>query len=537
MIRVVIVDDEPNIVELIKKFCNSPAIEVVGEAGNGVEAIDVLRSTHPDMLITDIRMPGIDGLEMIKKIKQEFPDIDIVVISGFRIFDYVHSALKLGVQDFLLKPIDEHELKKMFDIVMKKRKNNEQRARYVENIENDLKTSLMHLRKEWLLKVVKQQMFDKSLMTQELFETSDNSLFCIAILKTDYCAEMNEHIPYIVPFLEKIGENIMFIIQNNNMEVIYACDETRIYFLISAAGMSMPAFQQKIENSINPLSNHLNNECYKYNVLKFHLGIGEYIEIIDNIMHSYNTALLVINSRMDTSLHTVTCYNKTAQARRYTNKYNFTPQDRNSLITLIEALDGPAIIDFFNQLLEKYIQETDSYAWIYDFANTIVQLLRYVIINKGMMDLDFYSSEYDIEYFIDNSYSIDILKERMAVYISYLVKQVTMFKENHLSRPIRVAQEYIMKNYSKQITVRDVAKNVCLSPNYFSTLFKSQTGITFLDYLTRVRMENAKNMLRDSALNISEIAYTVGYMDEKYFSRLFAKTIGIKPTEYRKFHS
>ena len=229
MLKIVIADDEQNIVELIKRFCEYPSVEVIGEARNGVEAECILREKQPDMLITDIRMPGMNGLELIKRVKKDFPELEVVVISGFRVFDYIQSALKYGVSDFLLKPIDKSDLHKIFEQVLEKRKNNEQHYQYVENIEQNLRVSLARLRKEWLLKIVQKKMVDVAFLTDELFCFEAGSRFCISILKADCSSEGLEHVPYIITLLEKIGENISQILEGYGMDIIYACDGMRVF--------------------------------------------------------------------------------------------------------------------------------------------------------------------------------------------------------------------------------------------------------------------------------------------------------------------
>jgi two-component system response regulator YesN len=537
MMRVVIADDESNIVELIKRFCEIPLVEVVGEAGNGADAIRLLKSTRPDVLITDVRMPGMNGIDLIEQVRKEFPDINIIVISGYRVFEYVRSAMKFGVQDFLLKPIDREELRKILEGIIETRNAKEQQAKFIENIENNLMESLIRLRQEWLLKVVRLRILDEQLMAAGLFVNISDNHFCIAIFKADYRTDMKDSEPYIVDLPQKIGENIHHILQNNGLNDLFVCDDTLIYFLISFSETDLKLVRKKTEGYIPPLSEYINTENYKYSFYKFHIGIGEWVTSIYDIIQSCNTAIRVIENRMDPSLNAVTSFNRIKEIEEQACKYSFVPQDQDKFALLAESLDRCALTEFFNQTLDKYIQETGSYGWIYNFAHEVVHILKYILIAKGMIDQEAYPVDCDINYFIDKSHNTEILKDRMGMYITSVVKKVSEFKENNISRPIRLAQEYVARKYAEQITLQDVANSVFLSANYFSTLFKTQTGVTFLDYLTKVRMENAKTMLRTSLMNVSEIAYAVGYTDEKYFSKLFNKMIGVKPTEYRKFHS
>jgi two-component system response regulator YesN len=535
IIRIVIADDEPNIIELIKRFCDFPYIDVVGEAGNGAETIEILKSTRPDMLITDVRMPGMNGLELIGQVRNFLSDIEIVVISGYRVFDYVKSAIKFGVQDFLLKPIDKSELQKIIHQVMEKRRAKEKQTRLFEDIENNLRTSLIRLRKEWLLKIVKMHIIDGSLMTSELFDNSGNILSCISILKFDYKTDKEHQIPYIKELQTNIGENIAGILRICDFDVLYVYDETRIYFFLSLEENNVSVFRGKIEKAVKPLTDYLNNEKNKYNFLIFHMGFGESVPGINDIIISYKMANQIILNRMDPSMNIVSIYNCKFDA--VIKKCLFSIEHRDEISKFAEVLDTRIIIKYFNETIDNYLKNKNGYGWIYEFSIDFVNYLQYIFINKGIIDAEFYPAEYNIEEIIDNCYCIEILKQRIADYISYVVKKIIEFKETHYSRPIRIVQDFVKINYAKQITIQEVSNKVNLSPNYFSTLFRNQVGITFLDYLTKVRMENAKFMLKTSLMNISQIAYSVGYADEKYFSKLFLRMTGVKPTEYRKFHS
>jgi two-component system response regulator YesN len=532
-IRIVIADDEPNIVDLIKRFCDFPFVDIVGEANNGNEAIEILTLKRPDMLITDVRMPGLNGLELIERIRKISFDIEIVVISGYRVFDYVKSAIKFGVYDFLLKPIDKLELQKTICQIMEKRKVREKRTKLFKDIENNLKESLIRLRKEWLLKITKMYATDDNLMTSELFESSNNIPSCISILKVDYKIDKERQIPYIKELQINMAEKITVIL--HDFDIIYVYDETKIYFFLSLEKNNVSTFCQKIEEAVKPLTDYLNNEKNKYDSFIFHMGFGKCVSTLDDIIVSYNTANQIILNRMDPSMKIVNIYNYKFNINL--NKFPFLTDHREEISQLIETLDAKIIIKYFTETIDKNLKSTSNYSGLYEFSKNFVDYLHYIFVNKGIIDEEFYPVEYNIEELIDNCYCVETLKQKISDYISYIIKKIKEFKETNYSKPIRIAQDFVKENYAKQITIQEVSNKVSLSPNYFSTLFRNQVGITFLDYLTKIRMENAKYMLKTSIMNVSQIAYSVGYADEKYFSKLFLRMVGIKPTEYRKFHS
>jgi len=265
------------------------------------------------------------------------------------------------------------------------------------------------------------------------------------------------------------------------------------------------------------------------------MGIGAYVENLNDIVHSYNTANEVINNRMNPSVSIVTGYSKLRKQCEKVNVYNLSRKDQEMFSNLIEGVDEKGIVNLFNNTLDRSIDETGDYSWIYEYAWAVVKLIRQVLIMKGTIDE--FPDEYDIEGLIDNSYSIECLKERFAIFVGQVIEKVIEFKENKLSSPIRMAQEYVNENFASNIAIQEIASMVYLSTNYFSATFKAQTGMTFLDYLTMVRIEESKKLLRNSLLNVSEIAHSVGYSDEKYFSKLFMKKVGVKPIQYRKFYS
>ncbi|WP_066687954.1 response regulator [Christensenella intestinihominis] len=538
MLRIVIADDEQNILDLIKKFCDYPGVEVVGEARNGLEAYDMVLDKRPDMLITDIRMPGLDGLELIKKAREAFPKMEVVVLSGYRLFDYVQNALKYGVQDFLLKPVDRDELHRVFREAVEKKAGETEQKKYIVNIEQNLKNSLIKLRREWLLKIVQTQKIDPGLMTEELINTGGFGNFCVAVLKADSKSDMKDHVSYIKSLLEKAGQAIDDVLRGSGLETICAQEGMRIYFMIFfPQGMEPGAFWNNQDHGIIYLNDFLINEGYKYNFLSFAMGFGECVQSVGDILRSIETAAEVINNRLDPALFTACDYARLRKMRKRKAAPVFPREARENLALLVEKPDGKRIAELFADFVDEQVGKTGDYGWVYDFARSYIRMVKHMLTAKGMIEERDYPDEEEIEDLIDNSDTLERLEARIAGFIERVFHTVNECNENKTPKPIRIAQEYVLEHFASPITLQEVAGMVYLSPNYFSAMFKQQTGMNFLDFLTKVRIEEAKKLLKTSLMNVAEIAHEVGYADEKYFSRLFIKIVGVKPIEYRKFHA
>lgn len=349
MIKVVIVDDEKMIRDglVYTMPWDELQIEVVGSAGNGRAALDIIREKKPNLVFTDIRMSEMDGIELLQVLKQEMPNVKVVILSGYDDFQYAQKALKLGALDYLVKPVNADELIKLLEDFKK-------------SVKSDIDADIIKLNLQTLI---------------------DNEL-----------------------------EQYITAVRSGNREKAFAVAD-KIY-----------------EKSIN-----------------IELPLEQYNKICIEILN-------LICSKI--------------------RKYDLEDAISNSFTELYLEI-------------YKIFKKEEFKEWIYDFTKR----LFFIIADKN-------SDNYRLV--------------------------------------IRKAIEYIDAHYSEDISAQKIAQVVFLNPNYFSHLFKKIKKESFTDYLNKVRIEQAKQLLRDNLYKVYEVSDMVGYSDYKYFSSIFKKLVGVTPTEYNK---
>lgn len=538
MLSVVIADDELNIVELIQHMLDPQLADVAGVALNGMDAYEVVTRLQPDLLITDVRMPGYSGLELIEKVKVSSPETDIIVISGYREFDYLQSILKFGVQEFLLKPVDSEELNGAVRRMGQKRGQAQEHACYVADMESNLVQSYQRLREEYVLKLLYEgeSCLNSKLLPERLF-SFQRGRYNVLLLKADCDSESDDagaaDLPYVRTLLERYRDTIINAFRSKCYDIACSIQGNKVYFIFNySADQSEEAFWNLSEFNKMYISDMLVTENYKYGFLHFTLGVGISVSGTDQIGESFRSALCAVGNRLNP------CSGGVIDGKSVDKGESVLlgAEMRERLTAAIVTMDVDAIMEVLTANTEKHIASGDYYR-IYDQASAVLYFARNIVLMQNLMGEEEYAQVYNAAEALDNCFSVKMVNACLKRYFHELVSIIREIRENRASKPIRLALEYMQENFAKPITLQSVAETIFYSSNYFSNAFKKQTGKTFLEYLTELRMDAAQDMLRNSTKSIGEIAHEVGYSDEKYFSKLFAKTVGIKPNEYRKFYS
>lgn len=535
MIKVVIADDEMKVCQLICNLIDWKSIDmnIVGIANNGIEALELIKNHKPDIVITDIRMPGYDGLELIKYGKEIKEDIDFIIISGYSHFEYAKTAIKYGVIDYLLKPIKKDEL---LEILYKIIKKNNKRAEDIsnENIKLNLKKDLGKLRS--LFFVEKLLNNNKNIKKLTLEECNKNyyfkfqkGIFQIFIIKFDY--EYGEQI-----------ENSLNIIKDKLTNIIEKmlkpeCFEIEVYFS-NSRGYCLLNYKEENKKIIRKLiKNCLDEFIIQKNIfgrIEFTIGLGVAVKDINELENSLSAAEAAVEQRLIEGTEKII---ENIQFKNYKDTsliINLT----NSLEKSIEVLDLNGVTKACESLKEKLNKNSNILGYeLFYFVKEAFNIYL-LLLKKYQLNIK------DIEQ-INNSFyqrlelcsSSSELFSCFEKYIKESFEMIIKDKKQEDLRPIRIAKQFINDNYMKPITLKEVSDYVGFNDSYFSFLFKRENGITFLEYLSEVRMNKAKELLKNTDLSVAEICEKVGYNDLKHFVKSFKKYTGIKPSEYRKLFS
>ncbi len=524
MYQIFVVEDEILIRQNIRNMVENMGgpYAFCGEAADGEMALSMMQDLMPDILLTDIKMPFLDGFELIRHAKSMMPWLKIIIISGYDEFESAQKAISLGVDKYLLKPLRPDDLRQAVEDVAaqleKSKTQDELLAKYDKNeLHNALYQQFMHY------------LFWGDLSTSSLLERARlldidvlYPFYQVALFHFDSGFDTNGSSGVLRQKIAEVLQSDRTILHYNN-----GSDQ----MVLLALAKQRDALNEKIYRIVNIIRHELADFGVTITTV-----IGNVVERISEVKDAYSAADTVIKKIHTIHAGQVIDINDAAQITTDIVSFNtsFDTQFQQKLLYATEE-DVPALLrafwdeagsERFNSLLYRYYT-------LIDILKTAVQ-----IVASAKPDID----QKDIAAQFSNAYDIFIASsardtfEKMAA--DLLQEAVRMKQENpsyiRHSHVISQAENYISENYcDPNISLISVAKHVGLSPAHFSTIFSQTTGKTFISYLTSLRIEKAKALLAQTDMKLSAIAMEIGYNEPNYFSHVFKKSEGITPKEFR----
>lgn len=528
MIKVVIADDELPICRLIQALIDWDTLqmELVGVAGNGLEALALLKREHPDILITDIRMPGCDGLELIEKARNICGELQIVVISGYANFEYAQSALRFGVREYLLKPINREELG---DTLRKlKRKIEEQKSAAVihemdqESRQKD-ENRLRQLLVERLLDVNAPEMDSQMLEEQYHFVTQPGyfvgfALRADALLK-EKCEEM----------LDLYWDRMTRIFTSGLEKHCFSWSFYRHHFSVYGILNFSKSRAENLRFVLRDCLNQMNAQKNLFGSVDFTLGVGSWETEPERLALSLHNARLAVRERLLAGSGRVIAYE---QRRPVLFEKAILTHYAQQLAHALEIL-SPEELASANEQLRAEVMETEGLQG-YELYDLVIEAGNMFIVRMNLNNKTALFKQFMTE--CDLCAKAEELFCRLQAFEqSLLDERIESYREDS-ARPVRLAKQYMQNHFSEPLSLEEVSEQVGLSPAYFSVLFKKEVQTGFAKYLMNIRMEQAKLMLRETNLPVAQICKKVGYNDQKHFTQVFEKQTGVKPAVFRKLY-
>lgn len=533
MYKVFLVEDEIVIREGIKNKIHweEEGFTIVGDESDGELAYPRIIREQPDILITDIKMPFMDGLELSKLLKKDMPNLKIIIISGYSDFGYAQQAIDIGVSEYLLKPITSVKLvaavKNAAMAIEKERKE----KHILEQYQQLVYQKQGEKRKDFFDALVSGKMSLPQIIEQEEELGIDMvaRAFCILLFQFKGQEDMYEYSNDIVQCEAKMTQALN---KYQNIKVFERGMDGWAFVLLGES-----------EAMINELTQELCNLLVEICRDKAHYfgGIGRVVHRVRDLQQSYLDANSAFSLRYFEIIDQFLSYNDVRNIKaQLGNQINVSELN-------LEKLDRGLVEDFLKRGTIHDVDEfVDSYFNGFGTNAMSSTLFRHYIIMDGCSAIMKFikTLKYPKEK-IDNSIkSMNSVIEQLSsfedccqFYKSILKEAIDLRNKNSQKRYaglIEQAKEYMhLKFDMSDLSLDKVASTVNLSPNYFSSLFNQETGMTFIEYLTEIRMEKAKEYLRCSGRKITEIGYLVGYLDSHYFSYIFKKTQNCTPSEYR----
>lgn len=539
MWKVLIADDEKKVCELIQYLVpwKQLNLEVVAIVENGIDAIEILKHTKIDIIITDARMPECDGLELIRWCHQENLQMKYIVISGYRHFEYAHSALQYGVDYYLLKPINQKELiDSLKHLTVSIEKENEHK----EDIQELQKQQLLNrdkLRRHFInsyifdgRKLLNRHINSVEAINEEYQMNFSDDIYRALFIKIDALNNSNYEIDIILNKIKEISETYLMNFGNEQISVLM---HSGIIFILNYQNQDEENFFQKIEGLYTALEKNIDI----FEVLKITIGISTCANQISDIQQCIITAGDAIRYRIILKQQNIIFYDRyqydtISIGKIFTSlrKELFQTYLKNNNRNGIKKLIFDMRIDMKQRI---NVSPVVLYYLLDDVKNEALNVIKENVdeLEESKNIFTIFSEK------IDHSISSDDLWNNMEILLNDCMNILEKELKKKQTKPIRIIKEFVEEHYAEPISLELIADKVNLSVNYVSAVFRKETGVNFTDYLTAKRIEQAMDMLRKTDLPIKDIAERVGYTDVRYFSKLCKKTLGMKPTEYRKLYS
>lgn len=543
MLKIFLAEDEVVVRETIKRMIpwEELGFELVGEAADGEMALPLLIRQQPDLLITDIKMPFMDGLTLARLAKKEIPGLKVVILSGYDDFNYAKQAIGIGVEDYLLKPITKNALIERLSEIRSRYEHEKTQKEYYEKFQREMQAYEKNSSRDFFEALV-----GGSMDMMEVYKRAEklgldivaeayNVLIFTMNCDEDFSGQRDEYSSWEAESLELL-------------ENFFAGHSSAMLFRsnIFSYGVLLKGQREAIEENTRACVDEIRKILSRQDGRReWFLAVGQSVERLSQIQKSYHTASRAFSQRylydenilyydeMETMEH------PGGQAETEDNAY-LQKVDVNAL--------NPAILQKF--LSNGLQEETENFVKEYFYAigqEPMESLVfrNYVILNVRFSVISFIKGLGCDTNEMESADTEEVLAEsgkNMESAIAYAKKMISQAIEirdqnsgNKNRSILKTAVDFIDSHYmDEEISLNTVANVANVSSNHFSALFSQNMGQTFIEYLTTLRMNKAKELLRCTGMRSSEIAGEIGYKDAHYFSYLFKKTQGMTPSDYRK---
>ncbi len=536
MYRVIIADDEPKVSLLIKALIHweELGLELVATAGDGLSALAAIEEFRPDIVITDIRMPGYDGIELISRAKGVNPSMDFVIISGYRHFEYAQQAIRFGVEDYLLKPLKAVEINGTLQKMVTKYRERDQEKRQMEDYSVRAARDAEKRQGQFLAGLLTQtEPFIQSLaqINEACSLTFKAGPLQAFLVKSDVHFEsLNSNVTRLVT------EKCTAMIKEN---LLHRCDGFMVYSteqgVYGLANLGESG-QSGLRKALMAVIDGLQAQSELFDRIKVTAGLGRASESMGDMPSSLREAEAAVANRLLVGAGRIIdpCG---VPDKPEIIPHLITAEVRRQLLRGVEIMDPDEIRSVFEGLYAAVQTEPHiSGATIRLMAEECIQILRFGLKSQSAMDEWIEEEQGFLRVKLDSCNRLKDIFTLLGAYGTAMVSHVSELRRTENSRPVRESQKYIHANFSTTITLESLSQRAGFNAAYFSQLFKKETGMNFLEYLTDVRIREAKRLLAESGKTIADVAGEVGYSDVKHFSKLFTRSTGIHPSKYRKLY-
>ncbi len=537
MFKVVLIDDEPIIRKGLKNIINWKQFDctVCGEANDGLSACDVIREILPDIIFTDIKMPGMDGLSMIREIRDIVPNSKIIILTGYRDFEYARDAVKYGILEFILKPSKIEELNAVVAKAVKELKCYKEKADELTKLKKLFEQNIPILREKLLYDIIYGINTDETEISSKMgLFGLDIKGFVLIIIESEIkeneenkLDQYNKHL-YQLGIINSFEETFSDV-----FDVISISIDSRWSAFVVQPKENADGIEGIIEEKCSGLQEIIQN-CFDFTIS---VSISTRGDKALQLPQKFKECQEVLRHKLYIGNNMVIFYKDLNSFFKYEN-YPELEQYKRNFLEGIESGDLKAVHnsmqDIYNYTTELDLNSS-KWEFLKNFYCSTISSINNIKTSVSAADDDKNSSAgrnisslYNLVEECESIKELNSLLEDVAVKVT---AKINNYNNKSMKQTLQKAVDFLNLHYNEQITLNKVADNIFVSTYYLSRMFKKELGKNFVDYLNEIRMLKAKELLREGKHKTYEVAEMVGITDAQYFSKLFKKYTGLTPKE------
>lgn len=532
MLSVFIADDDRIIRKGLVKIIdnNMKEFKIVGEAANGSAALEKIKELKPDILVTDIKMPVMDGIELINNIKKLSLKTRSIVLSGFDDYKFIRETFKNGAVDYILKPIDNKILFQLLEKIKEDIENETYEREKEEKYKNRIKESTSFLKEKFLNEILKDEYISDKYFNERASELNilTKGSFYLVIIDVDDFFKKHQDEKNEIIYLNNAKSVVYNLLKDLEKIHIIVCKiDDRIVVLFSSYDSNAYFNYLMLDNALNEIRDKVSKKIDS----TISIGISKKFDDLHKVGDGYIQAETALKSRFYYGKNHTYVYSKeTIFLHEF--DYKMVEMLVSSILSEVELCNKIKVkisVEKFMKFVYEKKLDPDKFRKL--LLNVIVR------ISSNISDFQYISDKIEgadknIIYYIQEINTYDELKDYFITKLQYAAEEIDKLRRERGTKIIEKAKKYIQDNYKEEITLKEVANHVYLNSNYFSELFKNEVGENFIEYLIETRINASRELLKENKLKIYEIAEMVGYKEPVSFSRAFKKVVGVSPKEY-----
>lgn len=535
MYKLVIVDDEPTVRNGLSTLFdwNAYGIELAGQADDGDTGLELITRVEPDIVLTDVKMPTMDGISMSQEIRRSLPGTQIIFISGHSDADFLKSALQVYAVDYIFKPVKLPELEKVVERVVQNLQTEETERFLVKEMQVKLTQSMPLLREKFLMSLIRDEYLQPTSLGEKLdflnLELPQESPYIVLLVAID------DQVDVLDTRSERDKQLLAYSVLNIVQELIDL--HGRGYVFENRTGeyvgiLILDECWEEREATLLALSGEIRDNLSRWLKISVTIGVGEEVQGLGRLPLSFKRAREAADQKWYLGKNRIITIDSLETGEEDLNRFDTEQSER--LRSALNAGDQRRLKKELDDIFLPLVRNRkDGFRYGRNIAMQLIPLSGRILLDLHILNKEWDDKEKNA---LDQLFRLETMADLRCFVASYLEEICQWVLEKRTGRSGNVIESirtYINAHYAENLTIADIAGSVYLSQTYVSLLFKQETGETIYEYLMKVRISKAKELLRDPRTKFYEVCQAVGYTDPSYFSKLFKKMTGLTPSAYR----